>query len=273
MTYGMPEFSGYFDQELQTDSGGSARLGRDVLQALIDGIRRHRDQQQRSRWTWGTGVIACAMAADDEALLDELARCESTCLIVTKQEQYRYGKDAFKRLEAHAARAQGLAQEAFHELSDLAPLANGQPLLVGPFGPKPEADVSPVRELGFRKIDKKLVPILHAKLALLGDMCWTDQHPSGHVVDHIFFVPRRLWVGSANFTGSSRRSLEFGTWLTDASLLKAARTFLLDLVAHSEPLRDGPDEMQAEFASVEYDDAAFAEYLRESGQWFEDPDE
>lgn len=117
------------------------------------------------------------------------------------------------------------------------------------------------------------MPILHAKLALLGDMCWTDEHPSGHIVDQTFFVPRRLWVGSANFTGSSRRSLEFGAWLTDASLLRAARAFLLDLVAHSEPLRDGPDEMQPEFAPVEYDDAAFIEYLRESGPWIEDPDE
>lgn len=104
----------------------------------------------------------------------------------------------------------------------MAPLTDGKLHLVGLFGPEPEAAVAAVREVGFRKIDNEHVPILHAKLALLGDMCWTDEHPSGHVVDHIFFVPRQLRVGSENLTGSSRQSLEFGIWLTAPSMLKAA---------------------------------------------------
>jgi len=268
-----PEFPGYFDQVLRTDRGDGAYFGRNVLQGLVNGIRLHREQQARSRWTWGMGVVGCAMAADDEDLLDELGRCESSCIVVTKQEQRRYGKDAFRRLEEHAANAQGLAQSAFRELADLAPTLNGKPLVVGPGSPMNDSGVPAVRELGFRRVGNNLVPIVHAKMALVGDMCWTDEHPSGHVVDEVFFVPRKLWIGSANFTRSSRRSLEFGTWVTDKVLLKAARRFLLGLVAMSEPLRHGPDDMEPELAPVEYDDAAFAEYMREVGPWIEEYDE
>jgi len=267
-----PEFPAYFDQVLRTDGGDDAYFGRNVLQGLVDGIRLHREQQARSRWVWGTGVIACAMAVDDQDLLAELGRCESSCVVVTKQEQRRYGKDAFQRLEQHAADAQGLGQSAFPELADLAPTLDGEPLTVGPYVPTVDGDVPAVRELGFRKVDNKLVPIVHAKMALLGDMCWTDEHPSGHVVDQIFFVPRKLWIGSANFTGASRRSLEFGSWIVDRALLTAARRFLLGLVAMSEPLRNGPDDMRPELAPVEYDAAAFIEYMREVGPWIEDPD-
>lgn len=266
------EFPAYFDPVLATGSGGPAHFGPNVLQGLVEGIRLHREEQRRTRWVWGTGVIACAMAMDDRELLAELRRCESTCVIVTKQEQRRYGKEAFQRLEEHAANAQGLAQSAFSELAELAPTSNGKPVVVGPYGPPLDGDVPAVRELGFRKVNDKLVPIVHAKMALVGDMCWTDEHPSGHVVDDIFFVPRKLWAGSANFTGSSRRNLEFGMWITDAALLKAARTFLLGLVAMSEPLRQGPDDMRPELAPVDYDDAAFIEYMREAAPC-EDADE
>lgn len=48
-------------------------------------------------------------------------------------------------------------------------------------------------------------------------------------------------------------------------LLTAARRFLLGLLAMSEPLRHGPDDMEPELAPVEYDDAAFIEYMSESG--------
>ncbi len=238
-----PEFPGYFDQVLRTDAGDGANFGRNVLQGLVDGIRLHRERRVRSRWIWGTGVIACAMAVDDQDLLDEFGRCESSCIVVTEQGR-GIGKDAFRRLEEHAANAQGLAQSAFHELADLAPTLNGEPLVVGPQSPRNDGGVPAVRDFGFRRVGNKLVPIVHAKMALVGDMCWTDEHPSGHVVDEIFFVPRRLWIGSANFTGSSRRSLEFGTWVTDNVLLTAARRFLLGLVAMSEPLRNEPDDMQ-----------------------------
>ncbi|MGH7747955.1 MAG: hypothetical protein ACREQ5_24820 [Candidatus Dormibacteria bacterium] len=38
----------------------------------------------------------------------------------------------------------------------------------------------------------------------------TDKVPVGDVGDYLFFAPRRLWIGSSNFTFNSRHSLEFG---------------------------------------------------------------
>jgi hypothetical protein len=107
---------------------------------------------------------------------------------------------------------------------------------------------------------------------LLGQMYWTDEHPSGQVVDVIGFRPQRLWIGSANFTKSSRSSLEMGMWTTDADMLAAARRWLLSLVAISEPLGTGSDSMQPELAPPEYDHDAMVEYMRDAAysEWNED---
>jgi hypothetical protein len=35
-------------------------------------------------------------------------------------------------------------------------------------------------------------PIVHARILLLGRMGWIDEHPTGHVVDEIYFVAERL---------------------------------------------------------------------------------
>jgi len=167
----------------------------------------------------------------------------------------------------------GLTQRAYPELFELAPHEQGRPRMVGPFTQLPcEADFGGVREVGFRKIDQRLVPIVHAKIMLLGRMGWTDEHPSGHVVDDLHFVPERLWIGSANFTQTSRQSLEMGMWTTDARLLRAARIWLLGLVSISEPLAVGADDADPELMPVAYDDDAIMEYFREVGAPAYDPD-
>jgi hypothetical protein len=54
------------------------------------------------------------------------------------------------------------------------------------------------------------------------------------VDDIIGFDPRRLWISSANFTRSSRRSLEFGFSTKEQSLLDGAERFLVKLMGSSE---------------------------------------
>jgi hypothetical protein len=76
---------------------------------------------------------------------------------------------------------------------------------------------------------------MHAKLALLGHLWWHDEGELG-VEDVTGFAPRRLWISSANFTESSRRSLEFGYWTEDKALMEGAQRFLLRLIAASEGL-------------------------------------
>lgn len=205
------------------------------------------------------------MWMDDPELLDMLTRMANACLIVTKQQPGKYTKADLQQLTDLAA-CNGLAQAAYPELSELAPRWNGRPLVIGPSGPSwmDSTDIGAVREVGFRKVGDRLVPIVHAKIMLLGRMGWTDEHPSGHVDDYLYFVPERLWIGSANFTKSSRSSLEMGMWTTDSDLISAARDWLLALVALSEPLGSGPDVLDPELRPIEYDEAAFAEYMREN---------
>lgn len=270
----MPEFPPDFDQVLRAGDDSAAFFGRDVLRGLTEGIGEEQELRAAngSDRRWGTAVLGCAMWMDDPQLLAVLQRCESSCVVVTKQPRDKRTESRYAPLRAFAANAQGLAQAAFPELAELAPTQNGRPVVVGPHTPRLDGDIPAVRELGFRRVDNRLVPIVHAKIALVGHMRWTDEHPSGYLVDEIYFEPRRLWVGSANFTASSRRSLEMGMWTFDASLLRAARRFLLGLIAASEPLGTAEDTLTPELVPVDYDDAAMLEYLRETGPYVDDLD-
>lgn len=258
-----PEFSDDFDQVRSDGSGDIAYFGRDVLRGLVDGIRLELEYQRAnaSRWHWGTAVLGCAMWMDDSVLMQTLRGCSSVCMVVTKQARTGQWEKKIEHLLRFAEEAQGLAQEAFPELAELARAQNGARLVVGPGTPAWHEGIPAIRELGFRRVGDRLVPIVHAKLALLGRMRWTDEHPSGHLVDEIYYDPKRLWIGSANFTSSSRRSLEMGMWTSNPQLIAAARRFLLDLVGASEPLGSPQPHMAPEFLPVEYDDEAFFEYV------------
>jgi hypothetical protein len=104
-----------------------------------------------------------------------------------------------------------------------------------------------------------LPPIIHAKLALLGHLWWHDEGPLGHVEDVIGFTPRRLWVSSANFTRSSRGSLEFGFWTEDPALVDGAERFLIKLMRSSEGLDPAADAFEPDLVPIEFDDLAMAE--------------
>lgn len=252
-------FGAGLDQVIVREGHGEVAFGHNVLETLIKPLREAA-LRPRSERAWGPAALGCAMWMDDPELISVLEDFANVCIVVTKQPLYKYRRAKFGRLET-LAQAKGLNQEAFEELLELAPKTAGQPQVVGPHGTLEHANIGAVRELGFRKVSDDLVPIVHAKLLLLGRMHWSDEHPSGHVADIHYFVPERLWVGSANFTESSRRSLEMGMWTTDPDLLKAARVWLLRLIAMSEPLRSPNDELDPELAPVEYDKSALAEYL------------
>lgn len=247
-------------------------FGLDVLDRLVQDLKLAAHARRTER-AWGPGVLGCAMWMDDPELIEVLCQMANACVVVTKQPRRRYGDartDALKTL----ASSTGLAQQAYHELSELAPPVDGSPIVVGPLHRAwDDNEIGAVREVGFRKVGNHLVPIVHAKIMLLGQMYWTDEHPSGHVADIIGFRPQRLWIGSANFTKSSRASLEMGMWTTDPGMLAAARQWLLSLVAISEPLGTGSDSVQPELVPVEYDHNAMVDYMRAAAaysEWHED---
>lgn len=253
-------------------STGKAIFGLNVLDHLIQDLKIA-VQARRTERAWGPGVLGCAMWMDDPELIEVLGQMANACVVVTKQPRRRYDDartDPLKEL----ASSTGLAQQAYHELSELAPHIDGSPAVVGPGHQAwDDNDIGAVREVGFRKVGNHLVPIVHAKIILLGDMYWTDEHPSGHVMDVIGFRPRQLWVGSANFTRNSRSSLEMGMWTSDPGMLATARQWLLSLIAISEPLGTGSDSMQPELVPVDYDHDAMVEYMREAAAYSDWDDE
>jgi hypothetical protein len=133
-------------------------------------------------------LLGSAMWIDDEELIEKLQQLSAACIVVKKQ-----GRN-LKKLEPLAAlneRTPGVPVRAFSALSGLAPRVDGQPNVVGPCSPMFDGTVPTIRTLGFRRIGD-LVPIVHAKLALLGHLWWHDEDAEGQVADVIGFEGQRL---------------------------------------------------------------------------------
>jgi hypothetical protein len=139
---------------------------------------------------------------------------------------------------------------------------DGEILVVGPSSPEPHMRLPAIRTVGYRKTGDRLVPIVHTKMLLLGELWWHDEDGLDGVACVIGFRPKRLWLGSANGTESSRGNLEFGVWLDDGHLLREAKHFLARLLSHSKDLDPDADDVEPELVEPDYDDAAFAEAVR-----------
>jgi hypothetical protein len=155
---------------------------------------------------------------------------------------------------------------AFPRLGGMATKENGKPAVVGPGTSVDEGAMQTIRTLGHRRTGQRMVPIVHAKLVLLGHLWWSDEGPLGHVEDVIGFTPLRLWVSSANFTRASRDNLEFGFWTEDSQLVQGAERFLVNLMGASERLDPDSDRPEPDLTPVEYDDAAMVEACAEAIQ-------
>ena len=272
-----PSFSDEFDDDfaLGAEEGNRAFFGRDVLRGLVDGIDDFvhlRQPRWRRRRAIGPALLGSAMWIDDHALMDKLGDLSGASIVVTKQGRKDRDLAGLHRLQALNQRTPGMPIRALPGLGGLAPKVDGLPLVVGPYTPIDEGVVPTIRTLGYRKRGRHLPPIVHAKLALLGHLWWHDEGPLGHVEDVIGFAPRRLWVSSANFTNSSRRSLEFGYWTEDSALVEGVERFLVKLIGASEDLDPEADSPDPDLAPVEFDDEAMAEAAAEMSWDDEDDD-
>ena len=72
------------------------------------------------------------------------------------------------RLYVANERVPGLPLRAFAELTGLAPKIEGKPQVVGPYDRIEDVELPPIRTIGFRQVTDRSVPLMHAKLALLG---------------------------------------------------------------------------------------------------------
>jgi hypothetical protein len=267
-------FSDAFDDDFAVgpEEGNSAFFGRDVLRGLISGIDDFINLRQ-PRWerfrSLGPVLLGSAMWIDDDELIDKLGELSGASVVVSKQR--RGPLPRLEPLHELNERTPGMPVRAFAALSGLAPKVDGEPFVAGPYDRTDDCVVPTIRTLGYRRRGKVPPPIIHAKLAVLGHLWWHDEGPVG-VEDVVGFTPRRLWVSSANFTRSSRRSLEFGYWTEDPALVRGAERFLVGAMRYSEGLDPEADAFEPDLAHVEFDDAAMAEALRDSWDETDDDD-
>ncbi len=272
----LPSFPSFFDDEFPTGPDGQhAYVGLDVLRGLITGIDEALEAHRRERPARKLGPVLIGVSPwlTDPELIAKLRELTGACIVITKQG--RSARDLTQLSDLHElnANTSGLPVEAFPELIELAPHENDKPVLIGPYDNVGKLVIPTVRTLGFRRQASQsgYVPLMHAKLALLGELRWHDEDALGYVANVTWFRARRLWVSSANFTVSSRASLEYGFWTEDPALLKGMERFLLRLVAGSEGLA-GADEPAPQFMPVDYDDEAMAEAMAEI-EWDEDDED
>jgi hypothetical protein len=213
-------------------------------------------------------MLGSTMLLTDHELIAKFGELTGASIVLSKKP---HGPGTFAKLREVNERTPGLPAEAFAALGHLALKVDGEPVMVGP-SPYSNDDVVPtIRTIGYRRTGQQasVLPIMHAKLALLGHLVWTDEGPLGHVVDDVYFKPHRPWVSSANFTRASRSSLEFGYWTEDEALLEGAAHFLTTAMAYSEALEPQSDDLAPDFVPIEYDDEAIREALADS-DWDED---
>jgi hypothetical protein len=253
--------------------GHCGYFGRDVLAGLISGIDDFRAENEREPGfrALGPAMLGAFMWLDDPELVERVAGFPHACVVITKQRRDRWQQERVDRLKPVLGRCPGFPADALPELRHLALREDGKPPVVGSYSPAQAPWLPALRTVGYRKAGNRLVPILHAKMLLLGELWWYDEDGSGMVADMTGFRPQRLWLGSANGIASSRANLEFGIWVTDPALLRGATRFIAGLLCHSEDLDPDAHDLQPDLVEPDYDDAAFAEALTGYGEAGEDP--
>jgi hypothetical protein len=270
-----PSFYKQFDVQAVLEGGTHpVQFGTNVLAGLIEGIDRFRrdlEQQPRSR-SLGPAMLGAFLWVDDAELLQRIAEFPSACVAVSKQPRSQYHTERLRKVAEAVEDAAGFPAWAFSELEELRFHQGGKAPALGPGSSQERIRLPALRTLGYRKAGNHLVPILHTKMLLLGELWWHDEDGLGGVADVTGFTPHRLWLGSANGTGSSRRSLEFGLWLEDPGLLKAAQRFLIEVLAQSEDLDPDSDDLTPDLVVPDYDDEAMWEAMAALADYDADED-
>lgn len=255
----MSAFSSRFDNRFLWGEGAcQGAFGSNVLGGLVEGIRAEMEHGRRRVDSLGPAMLGAFMWLDDDELLERIADFPAACVVVTKQTRGKYQQARVDELKPVVERGAGFPLQALPDLEPLMFREDGKTPVVGPYTSANTAPLPTLRTLGYRKEGNRLVPILHTKMLLLGELWWRNEEPLGDVLR---FTPSRIWMGSANGTTSSRKNLEFGLWLEDRALLEGALRFLVQVLAHSEDWDPKSNKPLPDLVEPEYDDDAMAEAL------------
>jgi hypothetical protein len=181
-----------FEVALSAEPGNRGYFGRNVVQGLIDGIDDFVNQRQ-PRWerdgyrVGAPAMLACSPWVNDDKLLAAIEALPGACVLISKHPRTRGGEAGAERMREINTRTPGIELRVLAGLADMAPRIGGQPRMVGPYDRIHDEgeSLATFRTIGFRKRGRNRPPIAHAKVALLGNICWTDEHPAGGVDDSI----------------------------------------------------------------------------------------
>ena len=244
-----------------------------MLRGLTGGIDSYLAGDWRY-WRITSAVIGCVPWLNDDEVVAQLLRFNSSCIVINKLDTFAPNRRTvptgpMRRLLKDGP---GFPLDSLRRFDDLAPQVDGRPALIGPYDHVGDKSFPSLRVAGVSKRrGVRTIPLVHAKVLVLGAIYYSDEGAMGEVGDFFVFQPRRVWLGSANLTFNSRRSLEFGIWSDDPSLVATTSEFVVDLMAYSEPVESAQLRPQPELVPYEFDDEAMAEAMRDM-QW-EEPDD
>lgn len=236
---------------------GTISLAVNVIDELARGIATFPDvvddRFRRKAMAVPVG-IGCVPWLNDDAVIDALLGLDQVCIVIDK----KASQTGAKRLLDEAC---GLWQPLIGLEEFGVPNATGEPPWITPeVGGMPgERRLDPVRVVGWRKQKGRTLPLLHAKLLVLG-AAYEAEWDYGTVQ---LLRPLRVWVGSPNWTAASRDHLEVGVWCDDPGMAKQALRFLTSIVRISERLDATALEPSPELVEGRWDDEAFADLAAE----------
>jgi len=209
-----PAFPWGFDARFAFGPAGrwTGRFGRNVLRDLVAGIDEFHAAKARERRfrILGSALLGAFMWLDDPELVQRLAEFPYACVVITKQPRDSRHQARLATLQGLLEHSRGFPTSALPELDSLVRRDDeGGIPVVGPYSPKPGIMLPALRTIGYRKTGNGLVPILHTKMVLLGELWWHDEDEFGPA-DVIGFRPQRL--GSLAPTARQARG---GTWSSD----------------------------------------------------------
>ena len=216
-----------------------------MLAGLVSGIDDFRAEVERKPGfrTLGPAMLGAFMWLDDPVLVERIAGFSHAGVVITKQPRDRWQQARVDKLKPVLDRCPGFPATALPQLPDLVLREDRKAPVIGPSSPVRTPWLPALRTVGYRKTGNRLIPILHAKMLLLGELWWHDEDEFG-IADITGFRPKRLWLGSVNGTASSRANLESGIWMAEPTLLREATRFIAGLLRHSEDLDPDAHDLQ-----------------------------
>ncbi len=262
-----PQFRGLTGREFRWGPSEAWRawFAGGVVDGLVDVIDEHiaAIQNGYQRGLVGPAAVGCVPWLTSGPILDRLAALAGCCIVISKA--------ASRKAASALAAADNALPNVSSGLRDLAPMEDGQPVVVGPGSSMPEHDLGPLRISGWGKGKGRAAPLMHAKLLVLGELRWAEDVIGGG--EDLFFFSRSVWWGSANWTKGSTNNLEIGLWSDDKTLVDQSKRFVESVIEFSEPWDSTAESPDSNLRSIEFDDEAFAEYMAEYGGFPHDEDD